>query len=67
MNPEEPCVQSMLPVRLPVALTVPSGKLYAEKPFRVLKSYTHDGEVCPAKWKKGESTLKPSIDLVGKI
>ena len=28
---------------------------------------THDGEVCPAKWKKGETTLKPSIDLVGKI
>ena len=27
----------------------------------------HDGEVCPAKWKKGASTLKPSIDLVGKI
>lgn len=27
----------------------------------------HDGEVCPAKWKKGEETLKPSIDLVGKI
>ena len=27
----------------------------------------HDGEVCPAKWKKGEDTLKPSIDLVGKI
>ena len=25
------------------------------------------GMVCPAKWKKGESTLKPSIDLVGKI
>ncbi|MDO4780166.1 MAG: alkyl hydroperoxide reductase subunit C [Bacteroides sp.] len=25
------------------------------------------GEVCPAKWKKGASTLKPSIDLVGKI
>ena len=24
-------------------------------------------EVCPAKWKKGEQTLKPSIDLVGKI
>lgn len=24
-------------------------------------------EVCPAKWKKGETTLKPSIDLVGKI
>ena len=28
---------------------------------------THVGEVCPAKWKKGETTLKPSIDLVGKI
>lgn len=28
---------------------------------------THDGEVCPAKWKKGDETLKPSIDLVGKI
>ena len=28
---------------------------------------THTGEVCPAKWKKGEATLKPSIDLVGKI
>ncbi len=28
---------------------------------------THAGEVCPAKWKKGGETLKPSIDLVGKI
>lgn len=28
---------------------------------------THDGEVCPAKWKQGQVTLKPSIDLVGKI
>ena len=28
---------------------------------------THDGEVCPAKWKKGAETLKPSIALVGKI
>ena len=25
------------------------------------------GEVCPAKWKAGASTLKPGIDLVGKI
>ncbi|MFU0825931.1 MAG: Alkyl hydroperoxide reductase C [Lachnoclostridium sp.] len=24
-------------------------------------------EVCPAKWKEGEATLKPSLDLVGKI
>ncbi|MDH6303607.1 peroxiredoxin [Parabacteroides sp. PF5-5] len=28
---------------------------------------SHDGEVCPAKWQKGQETLKPSIDLVGKI
>ncbi|MFI3314144.1 MAG: alkyl hydroperoxide reductase subunit C [Rikenellaceae bacterium] len=28
---------------------------------------THDGEVCPAKWEEGAETLKPSIDLVGKI
>lgn len=27
----------------------------------------HPNEVCPAKWKKGDSTLKPGIDLVGKI
>lgn len=27
----------------------------------------HPGEVCPAKWKEGSSSLKPSIDLVGKI
>jgi len=25
------------------------------------------GEVCPAKWKEGEATLAPSLDLVGKI
>lgn len=29
--------------------------------------YEHPGEVCPAKWKQGDATLKPSIDLVGKI
>ncbi|GMV14529.1 MAG: peroxiredoxin [Polyangiaceae bacterium] len=28
---------------------------------------THPGEVCPAKWKPGAETLKPSLDLVGKI
>lgn len=27
----------------------------------------HDGEVCPAKWREGADTLKPSLDLVGKI
>ncbi|PWR20163.1 alkyl hydroperoxide reductase subunit C [Zavarzinia aquatilis] len=28
---------------------------------------SHPGEVCPAKWTPGEATLKPSLDLVGKI
>lgn len=27
----------------------------------------HPDEVCPAKWKEGGATLKPSIDLVGKL
>jgi peroxiredoxin len=28
---------------------------------------THQGEVCPAKWKPGAATLKPGLDLVGKL
>lgn len=28
---------------------------------------THPGEVCPAKWEEGAKTLRPSLDLVGKI
>jgi len=27
----------------------------------------HKGQVCPINWKKGDKTLKPSLDLVGKI
>ena len=27
----------------------------------------HKGEVCPASWKPGEKTLKPGLDLIGKI
>ena len=27
----------------------------------------HPGQVCPAKWKEGDKTLTPSLDLVGKI
>lgn len=27
----------------------------------------HPGEVCPAKWQEGATTLTPSLDLVGKI
>ena len=29
--------------------------------------WEHGDEVCPAKWKPGEKTLKPSLNLVGKI
>jgi peroxiredoxin len=28
---------------------------------------SHPGEVCPAKWKPGAATLKPGLDLVGKL
>jgi len=28
---------------------------------------THKGNVCPASWKPGKDTLKPGLDLVGKI
>jgi peroxiredoxin (alkyl hydroperoxide reductase subunit C) len=28
---------------------------------------SHPGEVCPASWKPGSETLKPSLSLVGKI
>lgn len=27
----------------------------------------HPGEVCPAKWNDGAKTIKPSLELVGKI
>lgn len=27
----------------------------------------HGDQVCPAKWKPGEKTLKPSLDLIGKL
>jgi NADH-dependent peroxiredoxin subunit C len=27
----------------------------------------HAGQVCPARWKRGEKTLRPSIDLVGAL
>lgn len=28
---------------------------------------SHKGEVCPAKWKPGQETIKPGLNLVGKI
>ncbi len=43
----------------------------AEELLRKLKALQfvaeHPSEVCPAKWKEGAETLKPSIDLVGVI
>jgi len=43
----------------------------ADELFRRLQALQfvaeHPAEVCPAKWKQGAETLKPSIDLVGKI
>jgi len=27
----------------------------------------HPGQVCPASWEPGKDTLKPGLDLVGKI
>ena len=27
----------------------------------------HGDQVCPARWKPGKSTLKPGLDLVGKL
>ena len=29
--------------------------------------HEHDGQVCPASWEPGKDTLKPGMDLVGKI
>lgn len=41
----------------------------ADELFRKLQALQfvreHGDEVCPAKWKPGEKTLKPSLDLVG--
>jgi len=43
----------------------------AEELLRKLKALqfvaANPSEVCPAKWEQGNETLKPSIDLVGKI
>ena len=34
---------------------------------RAAKFVAEHGEVCPANWKPGKATLKPGLDLVGKI
>lgn len=43
----------------------------SDEPLRKLQAAQfvaeHGDQVCPARWKKGESTLRPGIELVGKI
>ncbi len=43
----------------------------AEELLRKLQAcqfvHAHGDQVCPAKWKPGEQTLKPSLDLVGQL
>ncbi|MCD8157506.1 MAG: peroxiredoxin [Clostridiales bacterium] len=43
----------------------------AQELFRKLQACQfvaeHGGEVCPAKWQPGEETLKPGLDLVGRL
>ena len=43
----------------------------AEEILRKLQAavfvHGHEGEVCPANWHPGDKTLKPGLDLVGKI
>ena len=47
---------------LPVTFRKPCSKLKAAQYVA-----NNPGEVCPAKWKEGEKTIAPSLDLVGKI
>lgn len=35
--------------------------------LQAAKFVAEHGEVCPANWKPGKETIKPSIDLVGKL
>ena len=43
----------------------------ADELFRKVQAcqfvYEHGDEVCPAKWQPGETTLKPSLELVGQL
>lgn len=56
-----------------VAYEVNSGNVgrNAEELLRKVRAcqfvYEHGDEVCPAKWQPGEETLKPTLDLVGKL
>ncbi len=56
-----------------VAYEVNAGNVgrNAEELFRKLQAcqfvHEHGDQVCPAKWKPGAETLKPSLDLVGEL
>ena len=56
-----------------VSYEVSSGNVgrNADELFRKLQAcqfvHEHGDEVCPAKWKPGAKTLKPSLDLVGQL
>lgn len=56
-----------------VAYEVNAGNVgrNAEELLRKLRAckfvHEHGDEVCPAKWKPGDETLKPSLDLVGQL
>ena len=43
----------------------------AEELFRKVQAcqfvHAHGDQVCPANWKPGAETLKPSLDLVGQL
>lgn len=44
-----------------------SGRELLRKLQAAIYVREHGGEVCPANWKPGSQTLKPGMDLVGKI
>ncbi|OIO47098.1 MAG: peroxiredoxin [Parcubacteria group bacterium CG1_02_37_51] len=44
-----------------------SAKEFLRKLQAALYVAKHGGEVCPARWQPGDDTLKPGLDLVGKI
>ena len=56
-----------------VAYEVNAGNVgrNADELFRKLQACQfvaeHGDQVCPAKWKPGAETLKPSLDLVGQL
>ena len=35
--------------------------------YRAIYVSQHKGEVCPVSWEPGKKTLRPGLDLVGKI